>query len=164
VQSTFLDENPETVAVSSRTMRIDEQGLSTGLVKLPAGLDIRPALLLSNVVPHSALMFRRKIGEQVGSYNTELHQMEDYDFVLRLAGRGPIAQLEDPLVTDRVHSSQTSRGAKPFGRHIRRVLRGRRDLSRVLGRSPLVGFVKNMAWIGVQYLRYFGAIRPGHER
>lgn len=174
-QAAYLDAHPDTIAVGARTARIGPEGEALGAVKLPFGSDIRPRLLLSNVLPHSTLMFRREASERVGGYDVGLRQMEDYDFILRLGSLGPLAQLEETLVDYRVHASQASRGAKPFGRHITVVLRGRRRLSRVLkpasaGSGPgsvlssvLSGEAKNLVWVAAQYARYYGVIRPAHE-
>lgn len=164
LQVEYLKSHPQAVAVGSRTERIDEAGASTGLVRLPFGDDIRNHLLLSNVVPHSSLMFRRSVGIRVGGYDPTLRQMEDYDFILRLATAGPIAMLEQPLVRYRVHSTQTSQGAQPVGSHIRTVIAGRYALARALGRSAAVSSAKNLLWRAVQHLRYRGIVRPGHER
>jgi glycosyltransferase involved in cell wall biosynthesis len=163
-QLAYLSEHPETVAVSTRTMRIDEEGRPTGLVKLPAGADIRPALLLANVIPHPTLLFRRSAADEAGGYDPSVRQMEDYDFTLRLALLGPIAQLEDALVEYRVHPGQMSRGNSPFDPIVPSILGRRRRLGRTLGRNPIGTRVKEWVWLGVQLLRYAGIIRPGHER
>lgn len=160
----YLDEHPDVVAVSSRTHRIDENGVRRGVVRLPAGADIRRHLLVSNVVPHSTLAFRRDAAEAVGLYNPELRQMEDYDLILRLAVIGPIAQFEEPLVEYRVHRNQTSRGAAPHGQHIRDIGKGRLALARSLGVSGLRARLEHAAWVVMQYLRWWGVVRPGHER
>lgn len=163
-QVALLDEHPELVAVSSRTYRIDEDGVRVGVVNLPDGDDIRRHLLLSNVVPHSTLAFRRKAAIEVGGYDPAFRQMEDYDFILRLAALGPIAQIGDPLVEYRVHSAQTSRGASPRGPHITAIRRGRAALARVLGVGTLRAAIEHRIWVLAQHLRWNGFIRPGHER
>jgi glycosyltransferase involved in cell wall biosynthesis len=163
LQSAYLDAHSEAVAVSSKTLRIDENGTPTGLVRLPFGDDVRINLLLSNVVPHSTLMFRREVGERVGGYDDKLRQMEDYDFILRLATQGPIAQFAEPLVKYRVHSTQTSRGAQPSGPHITKIIGTRRQLARILGKSKVTSELRNAVWILAQHLRHSGVIRPHHE-
>lgn len=163
-QLAFLETHPATVAVSARTVRIDEFGQVTGAIKLPAGDDVRGALLLQNVVPHATLVVRRAVMEQVGGYDDSLRQMEDYDFILRIAQLGPIAQLSEPLLEYRVHSSQSSRGQPPSGAHISRVLHGRRALARHLRRNRLTSEARNLLWLAAQHLRFRGVIRPGHQR
>lgn len=108
-------------------------------------------------------MFRRDVHDRIGGYDVSLRQMEDYLFLLQLSQHGPVAVLPDFLVKYRVHSSQASRGAKPYGSHIRLVMQERRALSRKLGANSLVSWLKNGAWVGLQYARYFGPMRPGHE-
>lgn len=162
-QARFLDEHPTTVAVGGRVRRIDENGAPTGDVRGPSGDDIRPHFLLSNVLAHSSLVFRREAYEVIGGYDLSLRQMEDYLFLLQLSQRGPVAILPDFLVKYRVHGSQASRGAKPYGRHIQLVTGERLALARVLGKSLLLAHAKNAAWVALQYARYFGPMRPGHE-
>lgn len=162
-QSEFLDAHPEVVAIGSRAMRIDENGAELSELRIPAGDDIRQHLLLQNVVVHSSLMFRKDIVTGIGAYEA-LDQMEDYDLVLRLAAIGPIAVLDEVLTRYRVHSQQMSRGAAPYGPHIRRVVAGRQELRRRLGASRLRAGALNIAWIGVQYLRFHRILRPGYER
>lgn len=163
-QIAYLDAHPDTVAVSARTYRVNEYGVRQGEVRLPAGPDIRRHLLLSNVVPHSTLVFRRAAAERAGGYDSAFRQMEDYDFILRLAALGPIAQLDAPLVEYRIHSTQTSRGASPTGPHISAIARGRRALARELGVHPARAAIEHAAWVAVQHLRWRGVIKPGHER
>lgn len=163
-QVEYLDAHPATVAVGSRVMRIDNAGVDGREMVFPAGPDIRSHLLFANVVAHSSLMFRREIGLAVGGYDATLRQMEDYDFILRLAAAGPIANLDELLTRYRVHPQQTSRGAPPYGRHIDQVMCGRVALRRVLRAPVLASTVKNIVWRAVQYARYYGVIRPGYER
>jgi glycosyltransferase involved in cell wall biosynthesis len=160
----YLERHPEVVAVSSRTFRIDDAGTRTGTTRLPAGDDIRRHLLLSNVVPHSTLAFRRDAANTAGRYDPGFRQMEDFDFILRLAALGPIAQLAEPLVEYRVHATQTSRGARPSGPHIAAVRRGRERLAAVLGVNPLRARAEHLVWLTAQRLRWWGLVRPGHER
>jgi glycosyltransferase involved in cell wall biosynthesis len=164
LQLDYLESHPETVAVGSRVMRIDHEGEPLAELVYPTGNDIRRSLLLQNVVAHSSLMFRKNALERVGPYDAAMGQMEDYDFILRLAQIGPIANLDHVLTYYRVHSHQTSRGAPPRGRHITRVLAARTVLGRHLGVSAIERTTKNSAWVAVQYLRYYKFRKPGYER
>ncbi|TFD50807.1 glycosyltransferase [Cryobacterium frigoriphilum] len=163
-QAAYLDAHPETVAVGSRVMRIDNAGVDGKEMVFPAGADIRSHLLFANVVAHSSLMFRRDVGRTVGGYDPTLRQMEDYDFILRLAAVGPIANLDELLTRYRVHPQQTSRGAPPCGHHIDQVMRGRVALRRALKAPLLASTIKNLVWRAVQFARYYRVIRPGYER
>lgn len=164
IEKTFLDEHPDHVAVSAQIGRINENGKETTAVKLPAALDIRKGLLLYNFIPHSTLMFKRALASEISGYNPELRQMEDYDFILRLGRLGPICQLDTILVNYRVHSEQTSRGAKARGNHINAVLKSRNDLARTLGQALPLTVVKNIIWRSVQFTRVMGVTKPRHMR
>lgn len=162
-QSAYLDDHPDTVAVGSRVARISPAGDPLGEIRTKGGEDIRVQLLLENVVPHSSLMFRRRVGTDVGGYDGSLGQMEDYDFILRLAEVGPIALLDEVHALYRVHPAQTSRGAPPTGDHMRRVRAGRRRLRIAIGAPAVTSTAKHLVWVLVQYLRYWGARRPGYD-
>ena len=153
-QATYLREHPDTVAVTSQTDLIDGAGVVTGKMPFPAGVDIRSRLLLQNVVVQSAVMFRLSDYQQVGGYEP-MRQMEDYLLWLRLAQRGKIAILPQTLAQYRVHGAQLSRGAKPYGGHISKVLTERRKLRKRLGTPTLAAWAKDVTWIGVQYVRYY---------
>lgn len=163
-QSGYLDTHPDAVATGTRVMRIDNRGVDRNELVMPTGPDIRSHLLFQNVVAHSSLMFRLESSRAVHGYNKALRQMEDYDFILRLATQGPIANLDAVLTRYRVHPQQTSRGAAPWGEHIRSVMKDRVILRRVLGERFLLSTAKNWIWTAVQYARYFRVIRPGYER
>lgn len=164
LQSAYLDTHEQTVAVGSAVTRIDEIGRITGAVTLPSGADVRHDLLLANGISHSSLMFRRSAFDEVGGYDGRLRQMEDYVFILRLAQRGPIANLPNQLIRYRVHSSQTSRGASARGTHIDAVSRARMDLAQTIHASRVATRAKLLLWRLVQTLRHGGVLRPGHER
>jgi len=153
-QAAYLRDHPGTVAVTSQTELIDGSGKVTGTMRFGTGTDIRRRLLLQNVVVQSAVMFRLSSYHLAGGYEP-LRQMEDYLLWLRLAQLGKIAILPQTLAQYRVHGSQLSRGAKPFGNHIRLVLIERHNLRQHLSATTLEGWAKNAVWIGIQYLRYY---------
>lgn len=161
-QKLFLDQNPGHVSVSAQIRRINEAGQVTGEIRLPSGNDIRRSLLLFNFVPHSTLMFRKKIALQVGGYNTELRQMEDYDFLLRIGTFGSMCQLDKTFVSYRVHSGQTSRGAGARGKHIAKVIKSRNQLAQHLHQPRLITLSKNVIWRSVQFTRVYGVTKPRH--
>ena len=164
LQLKFLDENPDAVAIGASVQRIDEKNVPLGPLIFPSGKDVRRHLILQNVIPHSTLMFRKEIVSKIGGYDEKLSQMEDYVFILKLATEGDIASLKQPLVGYRIHSGQISRGAKPYGSHIRAVLLGRKKLAKKIGISFLEIWLKNSIWVLVQYLRYFQIRKPGYDR
>jgi glycosyltransferase involved in cell wall biosynthesis len=153
-QAEYLREHPDTVAVAAQTELIDGTGGITGKMPFPVGTDVRSRLLLQNVVVQSAVMFRLRDYHLVGGYEP-LKQMEDYLLWLRLAQRGKIAILPQTLAQYRVHDAQLSRGAKPYGSHISKVLIERRNLRKILRTSAAVAGMQDVIWVAVQYLRYY---------
>jgi glycosyltransferase involved in cell wall biosynthesis len=163
LQMTYLAEHPETVAVGSRVMSVDSSGHNRGELRFAVGNDIRGHLLLQNVVAHSSLLFRAEAGQRVHGYDSTLSQMEDYDFILRLSSLGPIANLDRVLTFYRVHAHQVSRGAAPWGPHMRKIASGRRALRRVLREPFFPSEAKHLLWKIVQLLRYCGIRKLGYE-
>lgn len=161
-QVSWLQAHPETPLVATATTRIDERGADLGPIRMPTGADVRHHLVLSNTVVHSSVLFRRGELEAIGGYDERLQQMEDYDVILRLAQRGPIAVLPEPLTDYRLHPGQVSRGAAPSGAHIDAVIAQRTRLGRVLGMSRPAVVARNLVWRAAQYSRYHGLTRPGH--
>ena len=163
-EADYLVAHPETVAVSCRTVRIDEDGVYQSDIKLPFGPDMRAELALYNVIPHSAFMFRASASQQVGGYDRGLRMMEDYEFILRLACLGPIAQLEDRLVEYRIHSGQTSLGHPARGIHMKKIMPLRRRVGRLAGLSPARIWYNNTIWRAAQFARRARLLKPGHLR
>lgn len=154
IQASYLMNHSDTVAVSAGAETIDDAGTVTGKFSFRPGRDVRNALLLQNVVVQSAVMFRRKDFVAVGGYEP-LQQMEDYHLWLRLAQRGKIALLPETLAQYRVHPSQLSLGAKPYGDHIAKVVAERRRLACQLKSPAPITWARDGIWLSVQYLRYY---------
>lgn len=163
-QVNLLNQNPSVVAVGSRVMRIDPQSQQISELRYPVGSDIRKQLILQNVLPHSSLLMKKDAFNKAGGYDSSIHQMEDYEFILRLALQGPIANSDELLTLYRVHPGQVSRGAPPHGDHINKVLSARRNLAKLLGISFASFLIQVSVWRSVQYLRYYKVIKPGYER
>jgi GT2 family glycosyltransferase len=163
-QLSYLRANPSAVLVASQGVRIDERGGVTNEVNTAVGSDIRKALLDRNVVIHSSVLFRRASYDAAGGYDPRLRQMEDYDLWLRMGAQGEIGVLPARLISYRVHSKQMSRGAKPYGLHIRKVLRSQQRLGRLLDMSRILVSAKAGTWLIAQYLRYWRLRKPGYDR
>jgi glycosyltransferase involved in cell wall biosynthesis len=77
--------------------------------KKPSGMIFEPSLALCLVSP-SAVMIKRSLFEEVGSFDECLPACEDYDLWLRVSCRYPIALIATPLVIKRGgHQDQLSR-------------------------------------------------------
>lgn len=162
-QKDYLEHHPRVPLVGTAVRRITEGGEPAGSIRMPVGDDVRRHLLLSNTVPHSSVLMRRSSLVEAGGYDPALAQMEDYDVILRLAQRGPVAVLADELTEYRLHGGQISKGARPTGPHIEKIIRERRRLGRAIGVSPLATLARDVVWRAVQFTRYWQITRPGHE-
>ncbi len=60
-------------------------------------------LLFGNVFGHSTVIYRLKETREVGGYDLNLSTGEDFDLWVRLAGRGIICNMDNPVVQYRVH-------------------------------------------------------------
>lgn len=136
LQATYLDNAPDTVAVSGQVAWVNDEGERIGGFGHQPGADVRARLLEQNVVVQSAVMFRREAYLTVGGYK-QLRQMEDYDLWLRLAAVGKIANIDALVLEYRIHENQVSRGVHPRGTYVKVIYRERRNLARLLGK-PLV--------------------------
>ncbi|HWL00858.1 MAG TPA: glycosyltransferase [Microbacteriaceae bacterium] len=146
VQVAHLDAHPDTVAVAALVRIIDEDDRVTGSLTAPVGDDVRRRLLLYNFIAHSTVMFRRDAALRIGGYDRALRVMEDYEFLLRLATLGPIAQLDRRLVGYRLHTGQTSHSIALRGPHIDAVLAGRRALAGALGVGRVATWARDALW------------------
>ena len=70
--------------------------------------DILFALLDNNCFIHPSLMIRVDVLRQLNGYDERYYYSADYDLVCRLALRGKIENLTEPLILYRWHSSQIS--------------------------------------------------------
>lgn len=141
---------------------MDEHGRSLGSAKQPCGPDVRKTLLLQNVVPHSTYMFRKSDALKVGLYNESLKQMEDYDFLLKMAQRGPVSVVCQPLVRYRIHSGQMSKAAQWRANYISAVTNQRVALAKVIRVSRAEVALKNAIWRIAQISRSLGLTKPRH--
>lgn len=163
-QLAYLDAHPDVGLLGCEALRIDATGAVVGPFGAATGADIRPALLRSNPVVHSAVVLRTDAYHRAGGFDARMAQMEDYDLWLRIARHDRVAALPDALVHYRLHEGQVSRGARPYGRHIRTIRRRRLALARSLGVPLVPTALTGVAWEAAQALRYYGLRRPGYDR
>jgi glycosyltransferase involved in cell wall biosynthesis len=154
VQAGYLDNDPETVAVSGQVAWVNDNGDRIGGFGHRPGADVRATLLEQNVVVQSAVMFRREAYLAVGGYK-ELRQMEDYDLWLRLAAVGKIANINALVLEYRIHENQVSRGVHPRGTYVKAIYNERRNLARLLGKSALSQVPRDVAFATALYMMYY---------
>jgi glycosyltransferase involved in cell wall biosynthesis len=83
---------------------------------VPAEGDLREPLLRGNLVSTQTLVVRRDVFLGLGGFDAGLPALEDWDFALRLAARGPIALVDEPLVQQRFSPNSLTRS---LDRHVR---------------------------------------------
>jgi glycosyltransferase involved in cell wall biosynthesis len=114
-QVQYLRGHPECVLVGSAALVIDPEGdpLSVWFTETThEALDSRnldPTLLESSLC-HPAVMMRRRVVLDAGRYDPRCQIAEDLDLWLRLAERGRLANLPEPLLKYRYHGSNKSSG------------------------------------------------------
>ncbi len=98
----FLRLNPDHVVVGSYLQIVDSFDQSIGLDKCPISDEqIRNSLTVYNPMSSASIMYRRDDALACGSYTARFATCEDYDFVLRLARRGKVANIPEPLAAYR---------------------------------------------------------------
>lgn len=107
-QVAFLDANPEHVLVGGYLRIIDGADRTIGLRKYPTDDErLREQMLLYNPFGSPSIMYRRADALAAGGYTSRFATSEDYDFLLRLARRGRVANLAEPLTAYRFHADST---------------------------------------------------------
>jgi glycosyltransferase involved in cell wall biosynthesis len=108
-QVQFLDAHPNVAAVGSSATYIDENSNAAYICRVPASNDeIHQRIFQSNCFVHSSVTFRRQVLIDIGGYNPDLQQAEDYELFLRLIAHHRLANIEEPLVQYRIHPDQVS--------------------------------------------------------
>jgi glycosyltransferase involved in cell wall biosynthesis len=107
-QVEFLERHPDHVLVGGHLRIIDARGRPLGVRKYPArDAQLRARMLLYNPIGAPSVMYRRADALAAGGFTPRFRTCEDYDFVLRIAQRGKIANLPEPLTAYRLHPGAT---------------------------------------------------------
>jgi GT2 family glycosyltransferase len=107
-QVAFMDKHPDYVAVGGYLRIVDPDDRPIGLRKYPTTDErLRACMLLYNPFGSPAIMYRRHAALAAGGYTARFATCEDYDFLLRLAKRGKVANLAEPLTAYRFHGGST---------------------------------------------------------
>jgi len=105
----FMEEHPTLAAIGSFVDVIDEFGKTLGEKKLAVSYeDIKSNMLFNNQFIHSTLFFRIDILKENGGYNEDFKKSQDYDLMLRLCSKYPVANLTEKLVLFRLHGNSLS--------------------------------------------------------
>jgi GT2 family glycosyltransferase len=107
-QIEFLESHPDHVLVGGYLRIIDSDDRTIGMRRYPtADRELRNRMLLYNPIGDPTVMYRRHHAVAAGGYTSRFKTCEDYDLLLRLATRGKIANLAEPLTGYRFHAAST---------------------------------------------------------
>jgi glycosyltransferase involved in cell wall biosynthesis len=71
--------------------------------------DILPELMRTSLISTQTLVVRRDLMREIGGFDPELKALIDWDCMLRIAPRGPIAFVDEPLVLQRWSDNSITR-------------------------------------------------------
>lgn len=104
-------------------------------------------------VVHPSVMFRREVIARLGGYRATTTNYEDYDLWLRLLESHSIRNVEECLVSYRVHVDQVS-GNSEFGWEAWASIRQSRiGLAKARDESVLMARVRHAVWLSRQFAR-----------
>jgi GT2 family glycosyltransferase len=110
LQVPFLDSRPEVAVVGGAGTLIDEDGRELGTAKYPASEVEVLSLLNAGRTPlmQSAATIRADAFRAASGYRPVMEVAQDYDLWLRIAERGQITNIPEPVVRYRIHGGQAS--------------------------------------------------------
>ena len=113
-QVAWLDAHPEYAAVGSRALIVDAAGRPTGIgvrAFTHEAIDSGHLAGRGGTIMNPTATYRRSAAEKIGGYSADvLTTGEDFDFWLRLAEVGKLANLPDVLIRYRTHDRNASVG------------------------------------------------------
>lgn len=108
-QYDFMEQNPEVVLCGSLGWVIDQKGERIKEKNLEVSYgDIKRKLLFNNQFLHSSLFIRKDVLDKEGFYSEGFFKAQDYELVLRLSAKYPVANLPDRLLKWRLDQSSLS--------------------------------------------------------
>lgn len=85
-------------------------------------------LMRESFISTQTLVVRRDLALQVGGFDPEMPALVDWEFMLRLAGLGPVVLIDKPLVQQRFSDNSLTRSAERQLRARQRILEKHHDL------------------------------------
>lgn len=100
-QHDYMTSHPEVMALGSNFTRQDESGKTLFKSNFPTNYQkIKNRLMEKNLFKHGSMFIRRDVYKAVGLYDPYFRLSQDYDFMLRVAAKFPVANLPEYLVTE----------------------------------------------------------------
>lgn len=120
----FFAANPDVDMVYGHCQFIDDKG--AGLRTVPTGDFDLPSLITGpNTVPQPTVFFRRKVLDDTGYLNVNLHMGLDYDFAIRVAIKHRVRFLPRLLATYRLCAgTKTVSNFPAFGPDVLAIMKG----------------------------------------
>lgn len=106
-QLSFLDDHPETIAIGTSAIKVDEHNAKVGEIISPTE-NIKKSILWKNPIIHSSALYRKEPALSVGGYEKDVDLAEDYGLWLRLGTSGKLANLPGQYIAYRVHQGNIS--------------------------------------------------------
>ena len=95
-QVAFLERNKEYVLVGGGAIKIDGNCNEIIRYLLPASdADIRERILVSNMLAHVTILFRKDVWERVGGYDKAFDGLEDWDLFLKMGRVGKFYNIQE---------------------------------------------------------------------
>lgn len=112
-QLEFMENNPKFVLCGSWSLNINEKDEVIGEKRLYTEYgEIRKNLLYFNFFTHSSLFFKRDAALEAGGYSEDIKKAQDYDFILKMSARHPIANIPQFLCSYRISAGSISSKSK----------------------------------------------------
>lgn len=100
-QRNFMLEHEEIALVGSNYIKIDESGREIFRSNFPLTWpEIKASVLKKNPFKHASWFARYDVLKREGFYNESFRFAQDYEFLLRLVPKYPVANLPDRLLTE----------------------------------------------------------------
>lgn len=108
-QVDFFEKNPDIDLVGTWVTIIDMDGRKIGALHPPTDPEfLKRNILKRNFFIHPTWMFRPSLISRIGHYREDAHSVEDYDFLLRTAKKGKIANMPETLLSYRFNENGIS--------------------------------------------------------
>jgi glycosyltransferase involved in cell wall biosynthesis len=102
-QVNYLNQHLEVALVGCAAFLINHKSKKIGVFHVATNRkNIDRLMLHVDPIIHSSMMIRKTAVDAVGGYRDKFKSAQDYDFVLRLHDRYPLANISEPLVSWRI--------------------------------------------------------------
>jgi len=108
-QMSFLERNPNVIAVGSFTKVVNAEGKFLYNQHFPTSYEkIKSEMIFGNVMSHPSVMYRKSAVMQFGGYKETYMPAEDYELWARLSRNGDLANIPMYLTNYRLHPNQST--------------------------------------------------------